>query len=222
MRSKQPQIMKTSKLILAGIAGVAMLASCGGNTEVKEETTEVKEMKHDGTFMIDDENSTVMWKGTMMGMYSHEGTVPFKSGNLVFAEGKITGGEFVVDLTSIQPTDDKYSEEKTKEMLVGHLSSPDFFDVANHPTAKFVVKSGTENSLTGDLTIRGKTHEETFNITEHNAEAHQMKGTLTFDRTKYDVNFKHPMQEMVLSNDIELNITLAAEMKDEEMHADND
>ena len=85
MRSKQPQIMKTSKLILAGIAGVAMLASCGGNTEVKEETKEVKEMKHDGTFMIDDENSTVMWKGTMMGMYSHEGTVPFKSPNLVFA-----------------------------------------------------------------------------------------------------------------------------------------
>lgn len=206
--------MKASKLFLSGIAAVALLASCGGSGEKVEKEVK-KEEGHSGTFMMNAEASEVKWKGTMLGMYSHEGTVDLKYGKLTVENDSFAAGEFVVDLTSINPTDDGYSEEKTPEMLVGHLSSPDFFDVANHPTAKFVVKSSNGNSITGDLTIRGNTHEETFEITKHDMDAHVMEGKLTFDRTKYDVSFKHPAQEMVLSNDIELWVTLKADVADD-------
>lgn len=43
----------------------------------------------------------------------------------------------------------------------GHLKSPDFFDVENHPTMKFVSSSITQKDdgyeMVGDLTVRGVT-----------------------------------------------------------------
>ena len=64
----------------------------------------------------------------------------------------------------------------------------------------------------GNLTIRGKTNPEkveNVSITEENGQMH-LKGDIKFDRTKYDVAFKHPMKDMVISNDIEMNVTLVA------------
>ncbi|MBL0939012.1 MAG: YceI family protein [Gemmatimonadaceae bacterium] len=48
----------------------------------------------------------------------------------------------------------------------GHLKSADFFDVENHPSAKFVLtnfsRSGDDITATGDLTIRGVTKSVTL------------------------------------------------------------
>jgi polyisoprenoid-binding protein YceI len=63
----------------------------------------------------------------------------------------------VIDMGTINPTDENYSEDRPKENLVGHLSAPDFFDVANFPTASFVIKETTGSTVSGDLTIRGIT-----------------------------------------------------------------
>ncbi|MGB0167535.1 MAG: hypothetical protein ACPF8V_11845, partial [Luteibaculum sp.] len=113
--------MKTGKLIIASVASIALLASCGsGSTENTEETNATATTEaHSGEFQINTDASKVMWKGTMMGMYSHTGTVPFNNGKLIVENGKFVGGEFVVDLTTITPTDENYSEEKPKEKLVG-------------------------------------------------------------------------------------------------------
>ena len=50
-----------------------------------------------------------------------------------------------------------------------HLRSPDFFDVANHPTMTFESRSisGSREhfKVTGDLTIRGQTREVTLDVT---------------------------------------------------------
>jgi polyisoprenoid-binding protein YceI len=50
-----------------------------------------------------------------------------------------------------------------------HLRSPDFFDVANHPTISFESRhvSGSREhfKVTGDLTIRGQTREVTLDVT---------------------------------------------------------
>lgn len=46
----------------------------------------------------------------------------------------------------------------------GHLKSADFFDVEQFETITFVSKSITEDTITGDLTIKGVTNEETFDI----------------------------------------------------------
>ncbi len=46
----------------------------------------------------------------------------------------------------------------------GHLKSGDFFDVEQYPEITFVSKSLTNNTITGDLTIKDVTNEETFDL----------------------------------------------------------
>jgi polyisoprenoid-binding protein YceI len=45
-----------------------------------------------------------------------------------------------------------------------HLRSADFFDIENHPTMSFISTDVTEDSLTGDLTIKGITKPVTFDL----------------------------------------------------------
>ena len=123
-------------------------------TDDKGETKEIKTDK-----------STVTWKGYKV-TGSHYGSVSLKSGNLVFTEGKLTGGEFVMDMSTIV-TDDLTGEYKGK--LEGHLKSDDFFGVEKFPTASLVftkVKSTGKNSyeVSGDLTVKGKTEPINFDL----------------------------------------------------------
>ncbi|MGI9545500.1 MAG: YceI family protein [Cyclobacteriaceae bacterium] len=181
------------------------------DTESATEVVESEPPALSGDLTIDTENSMVKWKGEMMGMYAHEGTLKFSEGTITMAEGQVTGGSFVVDMASMIPTDENFDPEKdqTKEKLLGHLSSPDFFDVENNPTASF---SLSDNTGKGVLTIRGKEGEESVDNIVMITEGDQVTvtGTLKFDRKNYDVAFDHPMQEMVISDDVELDIELIA------------
>ena len=109
------------------------------------------------------ESSKVVWKGYKV-TGSHEGTISLKSGSLSFNEDKLTGGEFVMDMTSLIVTD---LEGEYKGKLEGHLKSDDFFGIENFPTASLVfneVKATGKNSyqVTGDVTIKGKTERVKF------------------------------------------------------------
>lgn len=68
--------------------------------------------------------------------------------------------------TKIQMEIDATSITTNNEQRDGHLKSPDFFDVANHPKLTFVSTAitGTRDDLTivGDLTIRGVTKSVTL------------------------------------------------------------
>ena len=132
--------------------------------------------------------STVTWKAYKV-TGSHSGTIALKEGSLVFEGDKLTGGEFVVDMTTINTTDLKAGEGKEK--LDGHLNSADFFSTATHTTSKLVfvgVKPTGKNSysVTGDLTIKGKTAPVTFDVSVYGSKA---TATLKVDRTKYDVKY---------------------------------
>ncbi|GAA3581642.1 YceI family protein [Snuella lapsa] len=134
------------------------------------------------------ENSKVVWKGYKV-TGSHEGTIAIKSGFLTFDNETLTGGEFVIDMTSINTTD---MQGEYKGKLDGHLKSDDFFGVANHPTAKLVftkVKATSKNAynVKGDLTIKGKTHPVTFNMSVYGNKA---TASLKIDRTKYGIEYK--------------------------------
>jgi polyisoprenoid-binding protein YceI len=63
--------------------------------------------------------------------------------------------------TSLTMEIDAASVNTNNEQRDGHLKSPDFFDVANHPKISFTATkiTGTPSELTivGDLTIRGVT-----------------------------------------------------------------
>lgn len=132
--------------------------------------------------------SKITWKGYKV-TGSHEGTIDLKSGHLVMDGNKLTGGEFVVDMTSITNLD--MASGEGKEKLEGHLKSDDFFGVENHPTAKLVIKSAesmnkNSYSVKGDLTIKGKTNPVTFVVSIYENKA---TATLKVDRAKYDVRY---------------------------------
>jgi polyisoprenoid-binding protein YceI len=139
---------------------------------------------------IKTDKSTVTWKGYKV-TGSHYGTVDIESGFLTFTDGKLTGGEFVVDMTTIV-SDDLTGEYKGK--LEGHLKSDDFFGIEKHPTAKMVftkVTSTGKNSyqVTGDLTIKDKTAPVTFDFSVYGNKAN---ANVKIDRTTYDIRYGSP------------------------------
>ena len=108
------------KTILSIALGVAFLLG-GQNLQAQEKA-------------IDAAASNIHWLGKKV-TGQHEGNISLKSGRLTFDIGTVTGGDFIVDMTSMTCTD---LEGKYAGKLIGHLSSDDFFGVATHPEAKLV------------------------------------------------------------------------------------
>ncbi|WP_394975551.1 YceI family protein [uncultured Croceitalea sp.] len=136
---------------------------------------------------VNTETSKVAWKAYKV-TGSHTGTITLKSGALEFDGDKLTGGEFVVDMTTINTTD---LEGEYKGKLDGHLHSDDFFSTATNPTSSIVftsVEASGKNSynVTGDLTIKGITKPVSFDISVYGSKA---TATLKVDRAKYNVKY---------------------------------
>lgn len=134
------------------------------------------------------ETSTITWKAYKV-TGSHYGTINLKSGHLVFDGDKLSGGEFTVDMTTINTTD---LSGDYKGKLDGHLHSDDFFATANNPTATLVftkVAASGKNAykVTGDLTIKGITKAITFEMSVYGSKA---TASLKVDRTAYDIKYK--------------------------------
>jgi len=99
-------------------------------------TAETKGIK----YLIDEANSQVYWTGSKLAG-SHTGTFNLTKGELFAENGVLTGGNFVLNIASLTNTD-LTGEQKTN--LEGHLKSPDFFDVANHPASTFAITKATQ------------------------------------------------------------------------------
>ncbi|MFC4096256.1 YceI family protein [Euzebyella saccharophila] len=162
-----------------GVFSLALALVFGVATATEPIAEEKKEVKT--------EASTVTWKAYKV-TGSHEGTVALKSGSLTFDGDKLTGGEFVADMTSLISTD---MEGDGKAKLEGHLKADDFFGVEKHETSKLVftnVKSTGKNSyeVTGDLTIKGITKPVVFDVSVYGSKA---TANVKVDRTKYDIKY---------------------------------
>ena len=156
--------------------------------------------------------STIEWVGKKV-TGQHSGTIGVKSGALQFANGAPIGGEFVIDMTSLQVTDLKAG--KGKEKLEGHLSSDDFFSIADHPTANLVIsdvmsKGDGTYQFSGDLTIKGITQPLTFT---GSIEGTTAKAEIAVDRTLYDVKYGSTkfgaLADKAIYDDFQLTVKLA-------------
>lgn len=209
--------MKKAGKLFLGIMGLAIVLAACNQSGNKTDAHDHSSHEHDpatelSSFTPDLEKSKVFWAGTSLGVYTHTGTVDFKEANVAVLDGKVTGGSFVADLTTMVATDENFNPDEgySKEKLIGHLSSADFFDVENYPDAKFVINSVEGNSATGTLTVRGISNTETVSdiaVTEIEGET-ALTGKLVFDRKKYDVKWDYPVKDKVLKKEIELNIHL--------------
>lgn len=144
------------------------------------------------TYKVDTAASNIAWTGEKV-TGKHTGNVKVKEGSLTMDNGKLTGGTFTIDMTSITCTD---LGADMAGKLVGHLKSADFFGVDNHPTSKFVITRAIPQDtkgnykIIGDLTIKEKTNSVVFkaNVAE-NAGTITATGDITVDRSLYDVRF---------------------------------
>ena len=206
--------MKKKFILSSALVMALAVTSCSSKTETAttEKAVEKKVEMEALSFNLNTEASTLEWKGTMVGIYSHTGTLNITEGSVMTENGNIIGGKVVIDMSSMQATDENYdpSKDQTKENLIGHLQSPDFFDVANNPTASFVIKSVNGNILTGDFTLRGVTKEESITLADVKVSEKGFEATASFkiNRQDYGVTYKSSMADMVLSDDLEITIAI--------------
>lgn len=145
------------------------------------------------TYNVDAAKSTLNWKAEKITGF-HEGTISLKSGSLKIANDKITSGSFVINMSTIVNTD--LTDAEYNKKLVGHLSSPDFFDVAKFPEAVFTItkpvdvsKSVTE--IHGNLTIKGISKPLSFKaVVKKDGNSYVFNAnSIVVDRTVYNIKY---------------------------------
>ncbi|WP_343694390.1 YceI family protein [Flavobacterium sp.] len=170
-------------------------------------------------FEIVSSNSSVEWTGRKV-TGAHNGTIGIKNGNFIFNDGKIKGGNIVIDTTSIKILD--VTDPATNTQFAGHLASDDFFSIEKFPTASFDILSVKEISntkyyLEGNLTIKDITHLVGFEAeVKNNNDIISLSGKLIIDRTKYDIkfrsgNFFKDLGDTLIYNDFDLDFKITAE-----------
>ncbi len=138
------------------------------------------------TDKVEVKSSTVTWVGKKI-TGKHHGTIELKEGHLLMDGDEIIGGQFVMDMTTIEVTD---LTGEMKGKLEGHLNSDDFFGSNNFPTSTLVIKKankkGNQYEVTGEITIKGITEPISFLLTKAGNSAN---AKLKIDRTKFGIRY---------------------------------
>ena len=154
--------------------------------------------------------ATIEWKAYKIA-YERWGTIELESGELDFEDGILTGGNFVVDMTTIKVTS---LEGGKKANLEKHLRSDDFFGVKQYPNATMVITAVEKNSdgynVTGDFTIKGQTHPVIFPMS---IDGNMAIAKVKIDRSKYNVrygsdSFFDNLGNRAIYNEFDLNVEL--------------
>jgi polyisoprenoid-binding protein YceI len=125
--------LTVSFAVLAFLAAFTF-SSCKEEAPVVEEVVEAVALT--GDFSANLEASSLSWLGKKV-TGEHFGSIKLKDASFSFADGVLTGGKAVVDMTTIS-VEDVTDAEKNAD-LVGHLSTEDFFNAAKYPEATLVI-----------------------------------------------------------------------------------
>lgn len=164
---------------------------------------------------IDGTHSSATFKVRHLGISNVTGGFQKLNGTITVDEADVTKStvEAVIDATTLDTGDPKRDE---------HLKSPDFFDVATHPTITFksrkVEKAGEGKlKVTGDLTMRGVTKEVILDVTGPLTPVTAFGGlrsgasaTTTINRQDFGVAWSKLMEGggLVVGNDVAVAIDL--------------
>ncbi|HPK04590.1 MAG TPA: YceI family protein [Bacteroidales bacterium] len=194
--------MKTKLALSVMFLATLFVVSCGGPQGEKAVTSDEKtamEAKGD-SFLADVDNSMIEWIGTKP-TGQHNGVISLAKGYVSVENGKITGGEMIIDMSSIVNHD--LTDSETNANLVGHLLSPDFFDVENYPEARFEFTSVSENEgvqtgenafthfVSGNLTMKDATRNVAFpvNIEIRDGVVKAVTDNFIIDRSEWNVKY---------------------------------
>jgi len=201
------QIIKPLFIFLLAITFVSCGTAEKQEANATPEATEEAKVEEVRSYTVNTENSQVQWKGSILSVKDHEGTINFESGKFTTQGEKLMEGTFVVDMSTMVATDENYQPEegKTKEQLIGHLSSPDFFDVAKFPKAILTVVGGNAT-----LTVRGHAKGvELSNVTmSPNGDNVNATAEFTFNRQDFGVAFDMGVKDMAISDEIVAKVSI--------------
>ena len=214
---------------LSAIAVSAMLISCGGSAESHDngaaapanndnQTEAPAQTAEAATYTVDAAASTVEWTGSKAA-YGHTGTVAIKEGSLEMTGDQLTGGSFVIDMSTIAESNP--GDEEKAQQLAGHLMSDDFFAVGTYPTSSLNITGveAGENGMvnvTADLQIKAITKSISFPakvaVSEGGVDA---KAEFTINRAEWEVkygsgSFFDDLGDAIISDDISYKVNLHA------------
>lgn len=160
---------------------------------------------------VEVKTSSIQWKAKKV-VGSHEGDISLQSGELIYEDGNLVGGNFIMDMTSLICTD---LSGEYKGKLEGHLKSDDFFSVNTYSTAGLVITNvekvnSKKHNITADLTIKGITKSITF---EANSEKNKFASNIQINRTQFDVkygsgSFFDGLGDNMIDDEFELTVIL--------------
>jgi len=161
---------------------------------------------------IDIQLSKIKWTGKEITTKIHYGSLKFISGNILFDNDEIVGGEFIVNMLSLLNED---LSGRSKDYLENHLRSEDFFSVEKYPRSSLKMTSvekidDNKYKVKGDLTIKGITKPTDFVLSLNKKGA---RVDMVFDRSKFDVKYRSSsffsnLGDKLIYDDIELEVSL--------------
>jgi polyisoprenoid-binding protein YceI len=185
-----------------------------------------KKDKHDDVaYEVNNNSSVALWKGSTSAT-ANDGSFAVTSTRLIAKNNHITHGSFVIPIVSIKnfnlPPD-------VKDLLLNHLKSADFFNMAVHPNASFELKSvrpyigNAENAVTGanqlvagDFTMIGKTMPVSFPARiEFAGDSLRLEAIFKIDRTNWGMNYSSDpaLGEHYINKNVDIHLKVAAGRK---------
>ena len=213
--------MKIKTLFFLTAIGGSLVISCGKDKPLTSESNTVTTTTDGTVYALDTLNSKVEWKGFKIFKSentSHFGTIKFESGDVTVKDGKLESGKFVADMSTLECTDLK-GEDDGKGKLEGHLKSGDFFEVEKFPTATYEItkispsETGDYNTvLDGNLTIKGISKPVQFlaNVSVKDGVASISTQPKDINREDFGVKFQAPVENGVIKNEVNLQISIKA------------
>jgi polyisoprenoid-binding protein YceI len=161
------------------------------------------------TYVIEPATSKVEWTGAKITAH-HDGSFASFKGAIVVPGGKAESAKIHLDI-------DTPSLTTQPDKLVGHLKSPDFFDVEKFPKATFDSTaitaggaSGATHTVTGNLTLHGVTKSVTFPATVTLTPG-KVSAKADFSLMRKDWNLVYPgMPNDLIKDDVAIHLTIDA------------
>jgi len=216
------------KKYVIALSVLLLAVSCNTNVKNKVEGTDAQAAAS-GTgeeLVVDAQASSIKWIGSKIGG-SHHGTIGLKSGSLAINGQEVASASFIIDMNTI--VDEDLTQKDMNEMLVNHLKSEDFFDVAKYPESSFTVTkveaaaNATDSinyMVSGNLKMKDVEKNITFGakVTKEGDVYKAVTVPFTIDRTQWNVKYGSKtlfsdLKENIVNDNIELQITIVAKAK---------
>lgn len=168
--------------------------------------------------VVNKSESTVTWNAKKV-TGEHYGKVQISDAQMDYQNGKIQGGSFELDMTSITVED--ITDANSNAKLTNHLKSDDFFSVEKFNKSSFKIteaktSNGKDYQITGNLIIKGISNPVTFPAkVDVQGDKIIATASIVFDRTKYDIkyrsgNYFENLADLVIYDDVNLEVKLVA------------